>query len=64
MIDTMFWPFSIKDFADRMNSLHMDLNGETSESKMYGLQLDEIPIKSFHTLFFQTTFYTIAYRAL
>ena len=52
MIYTMIWPFSIKYFAERINIFHVYFNGETPESKMYGVQLDEIPIKSFRTLFF------------
>ena len=29
MIDEMFWPFSIKDFAERLNSLQVDFTGQT-----------------------------------
>ena len=51
MITTMFWPFAMKAFAERMNSLHMDSSGETPESKMYGVPSEGIPVKNFHTLF-------------
>eukprot|EP00957_Ditylum_brightwellii_P000920 73898-Ditylum_brightwellii.AAC.1 len=51
MIDTMFWPFAMKAFAKQMNKLHVDLNNETPESKMYGVSLDKIPVKPYHTLF-------------
>jgi hypothetical protein len=51
MVDTMFWPFAIKAMAERMNSLHMDNEGNTPESLMYGVDLERIPIKNFHILF-------------
>jgi hypothetical protein len=51
MVDTMFWPFAIKAMAKCMNSLHMDNEGNTPESLMYGVNLETIPIKNFHTLF-------------
>ena len=34
-----------------MNSLHADNEGNTPESLMYGVDLERIPIKNFHTLF-------------
>ncbi len=37
--------------AKRMNSLHVDNDGNTPESLMYGVDLEIIPIKNFHTLF-------------
>jgi hypothetical protein len=51
MVDTMCWPFTIKAMAERLNSLHMDDNGNTPELIMFGVNLDLIPIKNFHTLF-------------
>jgi hypothetical protein len=51
MVDTMFWPFAIKAMADRLNSLHMDDNGNTPELIMFGVNLDSIPVKNFHTFF-------------
>jgi hypothetical protein len=39
MIDTMFWPFVIKAMAERLNSLHVDQDGNTPESMMYGVDL-------------------------
>lgn len=51
MIDIMFWPFAMKAFAERMNALHFDLDGNTPESRMYGVKNEDPPIKSFHTLF-------------
>jgi hypothetical protein len=47
----MFWPFAIKAMAERMNSLHVNQDGNTPESLMYGVILETIPIKNFHTLF-------------
>jgi hypothetical protein len=52
MVDTMFWPFTIKAMEERMNSLHVDEDGNTPESLLYGVDLETIPIKNFHTLFF------------
>ena len=51
MIDQMFWPFAVKATAERMNSITIDINGETPESKFYGVPLETIPVKSFHTMF-------------
>ena len=51
MIDTMFWPFAIKAQAERMNTLHMDLDGLTPEMKLYGLKKGEFPLQHYHTLF-------------
>jgi hypothetical protein len=51
MVDTMFWPFAIKAMAERLNSLHMDDNVNTPELIMFGVHLDSIPVKNFHTLF-------------
>jgi hypothetical protein len=51
MIDQMFWPFAVKAMAERMNSITIDTNGETPESKFYGVPLESIPVKTFHTMF-------------
>jgi hypothetical protein len=51
MVDQMFWPFAIKAAAERMNSLHIDTNGHTPESKFYGVNIENIPVKTFHTMF-------------
>ena len=34
-----------------MNSLHVNSEGQTPESIMYGIDLETIPVKNFHTLF-------------
>ncbi len=51
MVDQMFWPFAIKTAAERMNSLHIDTDSHTTESKFYGVNIEIIPMKSFHTMF-------------
>lgn len=51
MISTYLWPFAMKAAADRHNSLHLDEDGRTPESKLHGLPVEEIPVKTFHTLF-------------
>jgi hypothetical protein len=51
MVYTMFWPVAIKAMAERLNSLHMDDNGNTPELIMFGVNLDSIPVKNFHILF-------------
>ncbi len=51
MVDQMFWPFAIKAAAERMNSLHIDTDGHTFESKFYGINIENIPVKIFHTIF-------------
>ena len=48
MIDQMFRPFAIKAAA---NSLHIDTEGNTPESKFYGINIENIPVKSHHTMF-------------
>ena len=52
MIDEIFWPFEIKSVAERMNSLQIYLKGRMIESIFYGTEVEEIPLKYFHTLFF------------
>jgi hypothetical protein len=37
--------------AKHMSSLHVDDEGNTPKLLMYGVDLDTIPIKNFHTLF-------------
>ena len=41
----------MKAMAERMNSLHVNSEGQTPESIMYGNDLETIPVKNFHTLF-------------
>jgi hypothetical protein len=51
MVDQMLWPFAIKAAAERMNSLHIDTDGHTPESKFYIVNIENIPVKTFHTIF-------------
>ncbi len=51
MVDQMFWPFAIKVAAEIMNSHHIDTEGHTLKSKFYGVNIENIPVKTFHTLF-------------
>jgi hypothetical protein len=51
MVDQMFWPFAIKTAAERMKSLHIDTDVHTPESKVHGVNIENIPIKTFHTMF-------------
>jgi hypothetical protein len=51
MVDQMFWPFAIKAAAERINSLHIDTDGHTPESKLYGVNIENIPVKTLHTIF-------------
>ena len=41
----------MKAMAEQMNSLHVNSEGQTPESIMYGIDLETIPVKNFHTLF-------------
>jgi hypothetical protein len=51
MVDQMLWPFAIKAAAERMNSLHIDTDGHKPESKFNGLNIENKPVKIFHTMF-------------
>ena len=51
MIDKIFWPFSIKDVAEIHNSLHVDHKGRTPSYILHGVDLEDIPVKYFHTIF-------------
>ncbi len=51
MFDQMFWPFVIKAAAERMNSLHIDTEDHTPESKFYVGNIGNITVKTFHTMF-------------
>jgi hypothetical protein len=51
MVDQMFWPFANKAAAERMNSLHINTDGNTPDSKFYGINIGNIPVESCHTMF-------------
>ena len=52
MIDEMFWPFAIKVVAEWNNSFQINTLGKTTESILYGFKVEDIPVKSYHTLLF------------
>ena len=54
MIDEMFWPSAIKAVAERLNSLQVDLTGRMPESILHGIEVEDKPVKSYHTLFCPT----------
>lgn len=51
MVDEMFWPFAMKAVAERLNTLQIDTLGRTPESILHGIDVEDLPVKSFHTLF-------------
>ncbi len=51
IVGQMFWPSDLKAAAERMNSLHIDTDGSTPESKFYGVNIENIPVKTFRTMF-------------
>ena len=51
MIDEILCSFAIKAVAERLNSLQLDLTRETPESILHGIEIEDIPVKSYHTLF-------------
>ena len=53
MIDSMFWPFALKAYTERLNCLQVDQNGQTPEPRMAGvsLQRNDIQVSNYHTLF-------------
>ena len=51
IIDYMFCPFAMKAIAERLNSLHIDTQGRTPESILHSVKVEDLPVKSYHTLF-------------
>ena len=51
MIDNLFWPLSTKAISERLNSLQIDHKGRIPEYILHGVNVEDIPVKSFHTLF-------------
>ena len=51
MIDKMFWPLDMKAISDRLNILKIYHKGRKPESIFHGVNMEDIPVKSFHTLF-------------
>ena len=52
IIDDMFWPFSTKEVAERLNSLKLDILGRTPEYILQIVEMKDIPVNFYHTLFF------------
>ena len=52
MIDSMFWPFAMKAAAERHNGLSVNAKNQTSSLVLYNVELEEIPVNTFLTLFF------------
>ena len=44
----------MKDVAKRINSLQVDVLGRTPESILHSVEVKDIPVKSYHTLFCPT----------
>ena len=51
IIDEMFWPFSVKSVAERHKSLQVYHKGRMSNYILHVVDVEDIPVKSFHTLF-------------
>ena len=51
IIDEIFSPLTIKAMAERMNIFQIDLKGRTLESILHGVEVRDIPMKYYHTLF-------------
>ena len=54
IIDYMFWSFAIKDVAKWINSLKVDILGRMPESSLHGVEVQDIPMKSYHKIFCPT----------
>ena len=51
MIDEIFWTFDIKAVLKILNSLQIDLKFRTPEFILHGVEVEDIPVKSYHMLF-------------
>ena len=51
IIDEIFWPFAIKSVAERHKILQVDHNGCMPNSILHRVEVEDIPVKSPHTLF-------------
>ena len=52
MIEEILWPFVLKAVAERLNKLQINSLGQSLESIMHGIELEDIPVKTIYTLFF------------
>ena len=50
MIDENVWPFAIKAVPERLSSLQVDLTGQTPESILHGVEIEDIPVNTYHTI--------------
>ena len=50
MIDKLFWTFSMKAIAESLNILQIYHKGRTPEYIIHLFKVEDIPVKSFHTL--------------
>ena len=50
MLDKIFWPFAIKAVDKRMNGLKIDLKVRMPEYIFHGVEVEDIPVKYYHTL--------------
>ena len=51
MIDYMFWTFSMKSVAERLNGLQIDTEDRTPELILHEVGVKDLPPKSYHTIF-------------
>ena len=54
MINDIFWPVVMSAVEKWLNSLQVNTLGRTPESILHGVEVQDIPVKSYHTLFFPT----------
>ena len=47
----MLWPLAFMAIAERLNTLQVTIDGSTHESILFGTEVDNIPVKTFHTMF-------------
>ena len=46
----MFWPFAMKAVAKKHNKMQIDVKGRTPESILHNVKIEDILVKSYHTL--------------
>ena len=54
MIDSMFWLFAMKAVAERHKKMQIDVMGQTPEYILHNVKIEDISVKSYHTLFCPT----------
>ena len=53
-IDSMFWLFNMKAVAERHKKIQIDVMRRTNESILQNVQIEDIPVNSYHTFFCPT----------